>query len=85
MPDITFLHDIFVSNLKLIVMRKIIFFFTALLLPFFAFEMNADDEIAVITIPLKVDVEQNLNRPEHLVTEYLSLSAQTHALMELSF
>ena len=43
-------------------MRKIIFFFTALLLPFFAFEMNADDEIAVITIPLKVDVEQNLNR-----------------------
>lgn len=59
---IVFSHDNFVPNLKLIVMKKIIFFLSALLLPFFAFEMSADDETAVITIPLKVDVEQNFNR-----------------------
>ena len=43
-------------------MKKIIFFLSALLLPFFAFEMSADDKTAVIKIPLKIDVEQNLNR-----------------------
>lgn len=62
MPLVAFSHDNFVPNLKLIVMKKIIFFLSALLLPFFAFEMSADDETAVITIPLKVDVEQNFNR-----------------------
>lgn len=59
---IVFSHDNFVPNLKLIVMKKIIFFLSALLLPFFAFEMSADDKTAVIKIPLKIDVEQNLNR-----------------------
>jgi len=43
-------------------MKKIVFFLSALLLPFFAFEMSADDKTAVIKIPLKIDVEQNLNR-----------------------
>lgn len=43
-------------------MKKIFFALSALLLPFFAFEMSADDEPVVITIPLKLDIPQNFNR-----------------------
>lgn len=59
---IVFSHDNFVPNLKLIVMKKIIFFLSALLLPFFAFEMSADEEPAVMKIPLEILPGNNLTR-----------------------
>lgn len=58
---IVFSHDNFVPNLKLIVMKKIIFL-SALLLPFFAFEMSADEEPAVMKIPLEILPGNNLTR-----------------------
>jgi hypothetical protein len=43
-------------------MKKMIFFLSALLLPFFAFEMSADDEPAVMKIPLKFEQGTKINR-----------------------
>jgi hypothetical protein len=47
---------------KQIVMKKFIFFLSALLLPLFALDISADDENATMKIPLKSDSQQNLNR-----------------------
>lgn len=43
-------------------MKKMIFFLSALLLPFFAFEMSADDEPAIMKIPLEILPGKNLTR-----------------------
>ena len=43
-------------------MKKLIFYLMALLLPLSAFEMSADDENAVMKIPLELDIEQNFER-----------------------
>ena len=43
-------------------MRRLCVFLTALLLPLFAFEMNADEEKTVVKIPLKVQSGTKLNR-----------------------
>ena len=59
---IAFYHDNFVPNFKFIVMKKIVFFLSALLLPFFAFEMSADEEPAVMKIPLEILPGNNLTR-----------------------
>ena len=43
-------------------MKKLIFYLMALLLPLSTFEMSADDETAVIKIPLELDIEKNFER-----------------------
>ena len=59
-------------------MRKLIIMLTALLLPLFAFEMGADDEITVVKIPLKVESHGKLNRSladEPLVANYIGATS----------
>ena len=41
-------------------MKKLFIFLIALLLPFFALEMSADEEKAIITIPIELGPEKNL-------------------------
>lgn len=43
-------------------MRRLCVFLTALLLPLFAFEMNADEEKAKMQIPLELDPGKRLGR-----------------------
>ena len=43
-------------------MRKTLLLLLALLLPLSAFKMSADDENAVMKIPLELDIEQNFER-----------------------
>lgn len=50
------------AMLKIYSMKKYFVLLTALLLPLFAFDMSADEEKAVMKIPLKLDVGDNLNR-----------------------
>ena len=57
-------------------MRKFIVFLTALLMPVFALDMRADDEDAVMKIPLKMDAGTNLNRsfvPESIECHYFGM------------
>lgn len=48
--------------LNYLIMRKLSLFFLVLLLPFSAFDMDADDKDAVMKIPLKMDTGKNLCR-----------------------
>ena len=51
-------------------MKKLFVLLTALLLPLFAFEMNADEDKAVERIPLGLDIEKRLERtPTHIPIE----------------
>lgn len=57
-------------------MRKFLLFLTALLMPVFALDMRADDEDAVMKIPLKMDSGTNLNRslaPESVECHYFGM------------
>ena len=45
-------------------MRRLFIFLTALLLPLFAFEMNADEEKAIMTIPLELEPGIMLGRTQ---------------------
>ena len=57
-------------------MRKFLLFFTALLMPVFALDMRADDEDAVMIIPLSFEQGTNLNRslvPESIECCYLGM------------
>lgn len=57
-------------------MRKFLLFLTALLMPVFALDMRADDEDAVMKIPLKIDPGTNLNRnivPDLIECHYLGM------------
>lgn len=45
-------------------MRKISMFLMALLLPLFALEMSADEEKAIIRIPITLEPEKNLTRSQ---------------------
>lgn len=45
-------------------MKKLFIFLIALLLPFFALEMSADEEKAIITIPIELGPEKNLTRSQ---------------------
>ena len=49
---------------KFILMKKLFIFLIALLLPFFALEMSADEEKAIITIPIELGPEKNLTRSQ---------------------
>lgn len=48
--------------LKKYSMKKLFILITVLLLPFFAFEMSADEEKAEMKIPLKENIDENLIR-----------------------
>ena len=57
-------------------MRKFLLFLTALLMPVFALDMRADNEDAVMKIPLKIDPGTNLNRnivPDLIECNYLGM------------
>ena len=57
-------------------MRNFWLFLAALLMPVFALDMRADDEDAVMKIPLKMDSGTNLNRslaPESVECHYLGM------------
>ena len=57
-------------------MRKFLLFLTALLMPVFALDMRADDEDAVMKIPLKMDSGTYLNRslvPESVECHYFGM------------
>ena len=43
-------------------MKKLFFFLMALLLPLFALDMSADEENAIMKIPLHMSTQQELNR-----------------------
>ena len=45
---------------KFILMRKLFMFLMALLLPLFALKMSADDEKAIMKIPIELGPEENL-------------------------
>lgn len=57
-------------------MRNFLLFLAALLMPVFALDMRADDEDAVMKIPLKMDSGTNLNRslaPESVECHYFGM------------
>ena len=53
---------LYLTRLKFILMKKLFVFFMALLLPLFALKMSADDENAIIKIPLEAQQKTKLNR-----------------------
>ena len=55
---------IYLRCFKFILMKKLFIFLIALLLPFFALEMSADEEKAIITIPIELGPEKNLTRSQ---------------------
>lgn len=66
-------------------MRKMIFFLSALLLPFFAFEMSADDEPAVMKIPLEILPGKNLTRNFVEVNLECSYCSEMSTITTISF
>lgn len=55
-------HHIFVSYFKLFIMRKIMILCAAFLLPLFTLDLRADDENAVLKIPLSIGKGNDLRR-----------------------
>ena len=52
---------LYLTRLKFILMKKLLVFFMALLLPLFALKMSADDENAIIKIPCGILLSNDIN------------------------
>ena len=68
-----------------IIMRKILTIMTALLLPLFAFNMSADDEDAVMKIPLRLEQGPKLNRSLDLETVECCYFGLTNSIITTFF
>lgn len=67
---------LYLTRFKFILMKKLFVFFMALLLPLFALKMSADDENAIIKIPLELGSEKRLSRSlidEPITCHYYSM------------